>query len=54
MITSALARRWWKPLGFALAIMLCVMLAVLCIQLLALATDSRLPDGTLLSTGPLH
>ena len=39
---------------FALVIMLCVMLAVLCIQLLALATGSSLPDGALLSTGPLH
>jgi len=54
MIASTLARRWWKPLRFALTIMLGVMVAVACIQVLAVATGSPLPSGTLLSTGPLH
>lgn len=53
MITSALTSRWWKPLRIALAIMLCVVLAVLCVQLLALVTGSPLPNGALLSTGPV-
>lgn len=53
MTTSDLMRRCWKPLRLILAAMLFAMVAVLCIQLLSLATGSPLPQGWMLSTGPL-
>jgi hypothetical protein len=46
-------QRYSKPLRWAMTIMLCVVIAVVCIQLLSLATGSPLPEGRMLSTGLL-
>jgi hypothetical protein len=46
-------KNYSKPLRLALAILFFVLSAVLCIQLLTLATGSSLPEGWMLSTGML-